>query len=78
MGRAFEGILEVGRRICDRSMASKDDKTCDADTLACSSDYSSLQNRVTTYNTKVMTLTMPMPLDSRKPARVLKVRTDED
>ena len=43
MGRTFEGILEVGRRSCDRSVASKDDKTCDTDTLACSSNYVSTE-----------------------------------
>ena len=32
-GRSFKGILEVDRRIIDRSMTTEDDKACNADAL---------------------------------------------
>ena len=74
IGRTFKGILEISRRVLHRSMATKNDKACDTDALSRLEDPFSW-NQVMTYNTRVKTLTMPMPLDSQKPARVLKVRT---
>ena len=61
--RSFKGILEVCCGIFNRGMTTKDDKTCNANALILVKQGFIV--RVTTYNMRVKTLTMPMPLDSR-------------
>ena len=78
IGRSFERIMEVCCGILNRSVAPKNDKTSDADALILRSANILSRYSIATYKTRVMTLTMPMPLDSRKPARVLKARTGYD
>ena len=65
IGRSFEGIVEVGCWVFDRSMTTKDYETGNADALIQVSDGHLSQDAKMTYNTRLITLTMPMPLDSR-------------
>ena len=78
VGRSFEGVVEIDCGILDRGITTEDDKTCNADALMLGLDIPYPRAWATTYKVSVKTLTMPMPLDSRKPARVLYVRTEED
>lgn len=63
--RSFKGIVEIGCRIVDRSMTTKDDKTCNADASIFRSDNIISWYRVATYKMRVKTLTMPIPLDNK-------------
>ena len=64
VGRSFKGIVEIGCRIVDRSMTTKDDKTCNANASILRSDNAFSWYRVATYKLRVKTLTMPIPLDN--------------
>ena len=70
VGRSFKGIVEVGCGILDRSITTKDHKTRNADALTLGLDHPLSRLGLKTHKMSVITLTMPMPLDRRNPARV--------